>query len=232
MYYKFKIMQKRILFILFIAIGYIGVAQTLRFTPPQLTATNVHFGDSIVMIDTVYNIGSTPFVGPLWLYTQIDAVNSSSDSIYLLVNNDTLYPGRGNGRVFSHIFHITSPLYRVGPSTIVIWPLYNGNPAGSVDSIGFTVYTWPLGIDENPLARAFLYQSNGSLLINFGDAENLVKQVRIYDILGKEIYADAADRSHRIPTAQWQSGIYLCEITTTTGQRKVIKINLSQSAGQ
>ena len=225
-------MYKRILFILFIALSHLGAAQTLRFTPPQLSSTSVHFGDTIVMRDTIYNAGSTPFLGPLWLYTHIDTVNSYPDSIYLLVNNDTLYPGRGNGRAFSHIFHITSPLYVRGTNVVVIWPVYNGNPSGSGDSIGFTVYAWPLGIDENPLARAYLYQSNGSLLINFSDAENLVKQVRIYDILGKEIYADTAERSHSIPTAQWQSGIYLCEITTTSGQRKVIKINLSQNTAQ
>ncbi|MFK5004551.1 T9SS type A sorting domain-containing protein, partial [Klebsiella pneumoniae] len=62
------------------------------------------------------------------------------------------------------------------------------------------------------------------MFINFGDAENLVKQVRLYDALGKEIYSDDADRSREIPTGQWQSGIYFCEVTTISGQRKVIKL--------
>jgi hypothetical protein len=72
----------------------------------------------------------------------------------------------------------------------------------------------------------YIFQLSGRLNIVFGDAENLVQQVRIYDIIGQSVYSGTPDRSKNIPTEGWNKGIYLCEISTFGGERRTFKFRV------
>ena len=161
----------------------------------------------------------------------VDTNTSQFNSSQTISPFDTIAPGQRKILNFT-INNDTAPPFIIGPNTIVIWPVYynGGSPAhiGPNDSIIIHTYYYPLGIGDAPLAKMYIYQVPGHLNVNFGDAENIVQQVRIFDILGQEMYMNSPDRSKNINTAGWPSGIYLCEISTFNGEKRTFKFKLER----
>lgn len=126
-------------------------------------------------------------------------------------------------------FHLPldSPAFVNGSNGVIIWPI---NRADNT-SIGDTVHvvmniSYLAGLEEAPLAKMYIIQRNGSLNIRFGDAQNIVQQVSLYDIGGRLIYEGSTEESQNIPTANWSPGIYFCEIKTYKGETRTIKFVL------
>jgi hypothetical protein len=160
--------------------------------------------------------------------TLVSAPQFTSDSI---IPTDTIYGGGNVYRSLKFTFiSDTTPPFEVGPNGVVIWPIISINstqyPTPTSDSIRINTYYYPLGIEESSLAKMYLFETPGLLNIVFGDAENIVQQVRIYDVLGQGVYVGSPDQSRNIPTAGWNAGIYLCEVSTATGDRRTFKFKV------
>ena len=207
---------------------------SLRFTR---TSYSISFADSsrrFSINDTLYNAGSSLITGDSIVYgASLNGApfsDTGTNSPGNVVNpSDTFFPGIANYKSVV-IIADSSPAYQIGPNTIVIWPIiyHNGTPVPYyTDSVYINVtYSRITGIAGIALLRMYIFQAQDRLNVNFGDAENLVQQVRIYDILGQGIYAGSPDRSKNIPTAGWNKAIYLCEITTFSGEKRTIKFRL------
>lgn len=228
-------MRKINLFLLLIIISAGVYAQdSLYFTRNTYIVDRLNVDTSFTIVDSLYN--PTPgivtnvrvnFGARLNGTTILTPAQFSSDSV---VNSDTLYPFHGNDkRLAFHINNGQAP-FLVGPNGVVIWPIIYVNntfvASSPFDSIYINTYYYPLDIKESPLAKMYIFQSGGQLNIVFGDAENVVQQVRIYDIIGQGIYSGSPDRSKNIPTAGWNTGIYLCEVITYSGERKTFKFKV------
>lgn len=83
-----------------------------------------------------------------------------------------------------------------------------------------------IGLKDSPLSKIYIFWTNNRLNIRFGDAENSIQQVRIYNILGQGIYSGSAPDSKYISTPGWAAGIYFCQITTFNNETRTIKFRL------
>lgn len=191
-----------------------------------------HLTPSITIFDSIYNDSSFVFNGSLSFGARVNSFVTSAPQFTNTYNaNDTVFnPGVRKSVSFTILDSIPpGGGFIIGPNTIVIWPIYDRGttPFGAVDSIYIhATYDTMTGIAGTSLLQIYIFQTPNRLNINFGDAENLVQQVRICDIMGQGIYAGSPDRSKNIPTAGWNTGIYLCEITTFTGEKRTIKFRL------
>jgi hypothetical protein len=229
-------MRKAGIFLFFIVlISIVSKAQdSLAFRQSSYTVLNTDTSQSFTIEDTIYNEGPTVFSGSVTFAARANGtlLNSSqfvSDSVIPAVDSLQAFGGSSKGLRFTIINNYdTAPPFIVNPIGVVIWPIINSGatPTPAFDSIYITAYHFPLGLLIAPLAKMYLFQTTDHLNINFGDADNLVQQVRIYDILGRGMYTGTADRSKDINTAGWNSGIYLCEITTYSGEKRTIKFRL------
>ena len=230
-------MRRIYLFLLFVTISLGSYAQqdTFHFFVNTFVVNGTDTSHSFSITDSIYYSGnSNTFADTVRFAAKVNSVSLNSARFAttpaLFTPQDTFFNGQPKSISFTFL-NDTAPPFIVGPNTVVIWPIYHlggSTPAhvGPNDSIHITATTYPLGIPEAPLARVFMYQTAAQLHVQFGEAENLVKQVRIYNILGQGIYADSPDRSHNIPTAGWVPGIYLLEITTHSGDKRTIKFRL------
>ena len=236
-YLSSKITTMRYLYLTLIALflGFSAQSQSLlHFTTTQYSAVSDTIGNSITLSDSIYNSSHDTIVpGPIYLYSRIGSTiytDSTAPFIDTPVISVAQVDTGGSPFVstvgFSITIHFTQPYFEVGPPIgIVIWPVYNDGQAGPNDSLRLSVQLYyPLGISESPLSRAYVYQIGDRLDINFGDAENLVQQVRIYDVEGRMMYSGSAQASQSIPANGWQRGVYFCELTTYAGERKTFKV--------
>jgi hypothetical protein len=232
------IMRKiSILISLIVASLFTYAQDTLHFTNNNYPEPPTPQGDTITISDTLYNSGPSTFFGPITFNSAVnDSLISDSTIIYAtpansFTSSDSFVPNQ-NYPVAFHIVNNGS-LFVVGLNGVVIWPVYSNNFSGHKpgyvgpnDSVRITTYYYPLGIASSPLAKMYIYETPAQLNINFGDAENIVQQVRIYNIIGQGVYSGSADRSKDIPTAGWVSGVYLCEITTLSGDKRTFKFRV------
>ena len=228
-------MRKINLLLVLILITAASYAQdSLRFVNTFYNVSFIDTSRQFSIDDTLYNAGSSLITGDSIIYgASLNGATLNDTSLNhpsnVVIPSDTLFPGLANYKVV-HLVVDSSPAYQIGPNTIVIWPIIHrsGFPIPFYsDSIYINVtYSRVTGIAGTSLLHMYIFQTPGHLNVNFGDAENLVQQVRIYDILGQGIYGGSPDRSKNIPTAGWNKGIYLCEITTLSGEKRTIKFKL------
>lgn len=224
-------MPKCKLLVLFIILsGGLFAQDSLFFTRSvyNIPRLDTFSNNTFSITDSIYSLRSGGFIGNINFAARVNGTLVSypqfiSDTI---APNDTI--GINPQPLLFRFTNDTAPPFVIGTNAVVIWPIIAGgaHPTPSFDSIYINTHYYPLDIKESPLAHMFIFQMGGHLNIVFGDAENVVQQVRIYDLLGQGIYADSPDRSRDIPTQGWNKGIYLCEITTFSGERRTFKFKL------
>lgn len=121
------------------------------------------------------------------------------------------------------IFSVTieQQYFAPGPAVVVVWPLC---PVPSVDSvvINFTVRD-PSGISstkEDPFSYIVL---NNTILLKNLDAKTNFKQVRIFNLLGEQVFSLQSSYITEIPVPNLPKGIYLCELSAADNTKRVIK---------
>lgn len=174
--------------------------------------TGSAFADSIYFGYSVRAGGST---------TDYQSYATVSSGIYYPTTYVTM-PPQGSAVVGSLIFHFTSPVFVVGSSIVVIWPIVKGQTA-QVDSatISFSI-TAPDGIGEEVAHGDKVYMHGSYLVID--DAENIIGDIRIYDITGQLILSREMRGDRRLPMQQYADGVYTVETITGQGTRKAYKV--------
>ena len=222
-------------------IAFLIITSLCSYAQDTIHFTNTHYviggldttpNHSFSIVDTMYNFGPNVIQGPITFNVKINGVladTSHFNSANTLSSGDSLMPFTSKRLTFT-VNNDTAPPFVAGANLIIIWPVYhvNGSPGyvGVNDSIIVNADYFPLGLTDAPLAKIFIYQLPGQLAIHLGDAENQVKQVRIYNIIGQSVYTDSPEHSERINTSGWISGVYLCEVTTYSGEKRTLKFKL------
>jgi hypothetical protein len=219
-------MKKIYLLIILVCAAFYTQAQTsiIRFTK-LLDSLSVNQTVQPTYTDSVYNVSSTPIVNTLFFDARVnDSLLLNADSINFSAGAPLDTFGSPAAFFFTVPTHI--PALVSGPNLIVVWPIRNGNVIGPLDSLKLKVNLTLLGLEEKPLAKMYITQRTGSLNVQFGDDQNIVQQVSLYDLNGQRIFSGSADQSKSIPTGGWSSGIYFCEIKTYKGETRTIKFVL------
>lgn len=213
--------------LLFTAFAYAQSVQ-LRFANTQFGTQTSFFNDTLYINDSIYNAGNQSFTGNIYTGCRINSAVlplPSGGIVDSLIVQNAVLDTNNNPVGFTLRVKISPQYFNIGPNVVVIWPIYNGMPTTISDSIHLNVIaTYHTGIDESPAALIYLYQIGDRLNINMGERENTVKQVRIFDILGKTVYTNRAPDSRHIDVGEWNKGIYICDFLYDTGEHKTIKI--------
>ncbi len=190
--------------------------------PSQLifTDTSAYYGSF-----TVHNFGTATFNGSFSLnYTVNNALfNSAYDSgLYYPGTTLTIAPGASSTPQQLIIHANTAAFSNIGSSGVVIWPI--SVSALTYDSATTIVeVTFPANINavSNQQLQVFINQQQ--LYINT-DAQNLVKRVRIYDLMGQLLIEQPVSVSTIIAMNKYAAGCYLVEVILNDNSRKIFKV--------
>lgn len=144
-----------------------------------------------------------------------------ASGVYYPVTYVTIQP-QGSAVVGTILFHFTSPVFVVGSSLVVIWPIVKGHNA-QVDSaaVSFDI-TAPDGISADAIRPERVFMSGPDLVIQ--QEENSIGSIRIYDLAGQLVLTHTIQNEKRIPMAQYTDGIYTVEAVSREGERQVYKV--------
>ncbi len=182
------------------------------------------YGNSFSFNALVKNDSSTTFNDRIGFGYSINsgAAVTIPDSSAGGVSFDTLIAGLQLGEVISKtiVVNVDGPQFLVSPSVVVIWPISTSKQALDSLIISFNVLL-PAGVTDVGESNIKAYIINNSLMVQ-AEQEIQLKQVRIYDILGREIL-NQRNPSSAIPLPVMGSGVYLTEITYNNNQRKIFR---------
>ncbi len=173
----------------------------------------------------VTNNGTSNFFGEIktFLYSQslgisaIDTLrNDPSHQNYFLLPGDTVSL-QGNPQ-----YEFRSAHYVAGDNIIVVWP-YSGSI--DFDTYDSRVYFAALvGVREHDQIGISLYPNPVSQILHLEYvSENTVEQVRIYDLVGREVF-NVNRAVKTINLSGKDSGLYFIEVTHKDGSHAVKKI--------
>ena len=112
-----------------------------------------------------------------------------------------------------------------GDNIIVVWPQAITTPV-LVDTLQQQIHFVSLlaGIDNSDRESLILYPNPASKFISFNIPDGLIiKQVRIYDAEGREIYQSSFIKNY-ISINEWPAGIYLIEVEKADGNKQTLKL--------
>jgi len=189
----------------------------------DFTPSSTALGTSFSFNAIIRNDSNSVFTGAIGFAYKIDTASATTASdtasgLEFSAIVDTLNPG--DTVVNSITVNVSGPQFMVGPSVVVIWPISTGTQA--LDSLILNINVLaPTGVSDISGDNIKAYIINNSLMVQ-GEQEIQLKQVRIYDILGREIL-NQRNPSAAIPLPVMGSGVYLTEITYNNNQRKVFR---------
>lgn len=195
----------------------------LRIYKNDFTPSSVTLGDSFTFNAIIRNDSNSVFNGPIGFAYKIDtaaatAVPSSISGLQFDTVGVSLNPG--DTVLNSITVHVSGPQFMVGPSVVVIWPIATGTQA--LDSLILNINVlMPMSVADIDEHNIKAYIINNSLMVQ-AEHEIQLKQVRIYDILGREIL-NQRNPSAAILLPVMGSGVYLTEIIYNNNQRKVFR---------
>jgi len=221
--------MKKNALILLLVFGLKGISfgqAVLKFQRDSIPATSQFFGDTLFFTDSLRNITTgSLFADSVSLGASVNYNPNNQTSVVSSLNG-SLKTIQGGGQIPVSIYIIVKQQeFKTGPNIVIIWPIYKGAPTPR-DSVYKRIYVIPTGIEEQIASRIYLYQQGKHILINMGTVENLVKQVRIYNILGDLMVTNSATNSPTISTENWAKGIYICEVIMNNDERKTIEFLL------
>ena len=196
-----------------------GVGVTLL----NYTLDTVDLGYTITINAQIRNFDSVPFAGTIDFGLRNDHYTLSTSSIFnkppFSGNQISLYGHEIVPAIFS--VHVVQGYFAPGPDVVVVWPICSQPIADSI-VIGIYIEN-PNSIADNkedPLS--FIILNNRIFLKNYTPETNF-KQVRLYNLLGQQVYEMHAEYITEVPLPVIPKGLYLCEFLAADGKRKVIR---------
>lgn len=130
------------------------------------------------------------------------------------------------GTSFSYqalVFHITSPVFVIGPTTVVIWPTLYHSGSSIGDSVRANIIIDnPSGITPVADAAFKVFIAGGELVVR--NRDNSFGGIRIYDEMGRGVLAREIQGDNRIPMSNYPDGIYTIETTSKHGTRCLYRV--------
>ena len=199
-------------------------ALRIRLDSASLVPTSIDTGNSFPLNVWIINDSNTVYNGVVsFSYlvnsTAYSATDTTSSGIQYTSNPDSI--GAHDSIILQLIVHATGPVFTVGPSVVVIWPVAFGAAATDSLQFSFTVTHPALGIAETDNKRLRLFVNDNSLYIE-KDPEIQLNRVRIYDVTGRTI-ADRSNPADNIPLPEMNTGLYMAEANYNNNQRKFFR---------
>ena len=224
--------MKKIFLVLFLFLTTVALQ-----AQPRLRISSI-FGLPVTQLDTAYEAG---IYDSIYATVVNDDTAFFSDTLDILSQSngtltiDTLFFNAqittlqgGDSTSFFRAYYIFSPIhYADGDNIVVVWPSARQSQIYS-DSITFHIYFLSLiasssSIPDSPLT---LYPNPATKYISIrGDVGANIKQVRIYDVSGKEVYRNSSIQKF-ISTENWRSGLYFIRIENADGKIQIIKMQI------
>lgn len=184
-----------------------------------ISQDTLHFADTVKVSASLFNYDTAAvgFSGPVKFMATVNGVLTST--ILPDSNTFTLPPLTGTTLLFT--IPVSSPLFKVGPDVVIIWP-YSAKPAH--DSIVKTVFVqYHLGIESETQNNFTAHLQGNILKLDLGDSPENAQRVRIYSLIGSVLYENSGRIPLEIPLQDKQPGIYMCEILWKSNVRKVVR---------
>ncbi len=193
----------------------------IGFQNTTVQQNSLRINDTLRINTFVFNYDTASFSGNLAFGLSINGFIAQQAYVEVDTSTFTLAPNSGRQMLLN--VKIVTPEFIVGPNVVIIWPI-TSRPAH--DSIKTTIYIkYPDGIQNTLADLDFLsigFKKNEAIISNLEKIKTL-KQVRIFDILGKQIFESNDNFQKNIPFDNYNAGLYFFEFVTTNNQRKVIK---------
>lgn len=162
--------------------------------------------DSFLM--NVKNTGDSLFHGNVTIHFKVNSLPSFAyDSVSMIL------PPNAVG-IYSK-FNFNYGQLPVGNNIVVVWP--TGTDVTTTDSLTISVLvidnTGIAQLRKQPGAHAFLFPnpSSGVLKVQLWDENNRVEGVRIFDILGREIYTSES-LTPSLDVSGFEKGVYFLQL--------------------
>lgn len=188
-----------------------GIGLTLLNYTVENNQGNIDLGRTVTINALITNYDSSDFVGTLDFGLRNSQQQLSGNNLFnkppYSGNTIILNPGETVPAVFS--VDIDAPYFIPGPDVVVVWPISTA-PIGDSVVINLTI-NGPTTIAEgNELKMNYIVLADKIMLQNT-DIENIIEQVRIYNIMGQVAYT-ANGNTNDIPIRSLTKGVYICEL--------------------
>jgi hypothetical protein len=133
--------------------------------------------------------------------------------------------GGGSIQVQSNNYVFSPVNFDDGDNIVVVWPQARTTPVTIIDSSVFHIFyvslvaSTPSGAEKDFM----LYPNPATRYLLLGKSDSRLKQVRIYDISGREVYRSDTPGNF-IDIESWNPGTYLIEIEKVDGGKRVVKV--------
>ncbi|MBL7923341.1 MAG: T9SS type A sorting domain-containing protein [Bacteroidia bacterium] len=217
----------------------IFICLSVLLSPAKLNAqAHLRVSSLVNWPDTVYanqilpvgaiveNIGTAAYQGPLQIVLETDSAYTylyyNQSNTVLILPGDTLSFFPPGGYLFD------STVFRPGNNVVVVWP-YSAQ-AVVIDTFSVTTYFNPnqlQGLDDpRPIPGLSIYPNPASDMAFILSPETSLESVRIWDVMGQEMIFLSAGNSFRmeLPLTGLPAGLYLLEITGSSGQRSSYRL--------
>jgi hypothetical protein len=183
------------------------------------SSTNDTFSGTVTIVMKVNN--NPPFSYDSGTTAGISFSNNTASDIFTILPNDS-FPAPVTE------YYDTTEFSAAGPSVVVIWPALGNDPVPGNGIVGDSLedtmqILYPAAITSPLPAGLKAYTDNEQLFIKCDEA-NALKLVRIFDVSGALILEQHLSASNTIPMGKFSDGVYLAQLTLTSGQQITYKI--------
>ncbi len=210
-------------------VSYLGNAHgTIGFISTSVVNTNVALGDTIFINTKLVNYDDHPFIDSLSFNLAVNNILVTDPTVFTnpLQNQLVNIPG-GDSIPLLFVIVAKPSNFIAGPNGLVIWPaLGSVDTTQAHDIISAQINVRLTGIEEQIKTKALAWASNKTLYIISQGGTEQVSELRIFDLMGREIYNTQKSWPFEIPTSVWTVGIYIADIRLKSGEKIALKINI------
>jgi hypothetical protein len=192
-----------------------STAQSLRVDSIIGFPDIVTDSQAVLMSILVSNTGGTVFMGDLAILMNVPANDSTPDTLYFNPSDTVIGNSFYDTITVEHIFYAAD--MDAGDNIVVVWP--SSSQSSLVhDSLYLHLILNNIGINENEDLQAVQLYPNpsaGHISLRIAHPEK-VEQVRVLDILGKEIFS-FAEAVSTMNVESLDQGIYFVEVKNRDG---------------
>lgn len=186
------------------------------------TQTDVNLGDKLIIYAEVRNFSNNQFTGVLDFGLRSNLQVLTQTALFAKPNysGNTIVLGPGEAVPATFSVDVDPQYFTPGPDGIVIWPISGQSIS---DSILLPIDVLAPAAISNTAPEGFkMFCHTGQLHLLNANADNAVKQVRIFDLMGRSALTVTGDVA-AIDIQALPAGIYLAEALLADNRRVVIK---------
>jgi hypothetical protein len=199
----------------------------IGFGSTTLSADTLSPNDSLIIYTSLVNYRPQAFNGPVGFNYAINGVQNVSRAIFnspIMGQTINILPGDS----LPLQLHVSVQVQYLitGGDIFVVWPIVpDGNNVLDSLFVHLIVRDPDPSALQNEGAAPALKMFYLNQCIQIDNANNIPSaQLRIFDIAGKLVYTGPLPSGHTIPFSNEDTGVYLVEVTFTSGEQRIFKV--------